>query len=247
MERLQKVIAQSGVASRRKAEELIATGHVKVNGLTVKEMGIQIGNSDVVEVDGVPIDREQPVYFLLYKPRNTISAVSDDKERRVVTDFFGGVSQRIYPVGRLDYDTTGVLIMTNDGELSQQLMHPKYHIPKTYVAKVKGMVDPMSIKKLERGIKIDGKKTAPAKANLISADRVKQTSIVELTIYEGRNRQVKNMFMALGFPVQKLKRETYGSLNLEGLKPGEWRELKSFEVNSLRNLAKESQNQKDKR
>ncbi|MGX7419227.1 pseudouridine synthase [Carnobacterium gallinarum] len=247
MERLQKVIAHAGVASRRKAEELIATGHVKVNGLTVKEMGIQVGNSDVIEVDGVPIDREQPVYFLLYKPRNTISAVSDDKERRVVTDFFYGVSQRIYPVGRLDYDTTGVLIMTNDGELSQQLMHPKYHIAKTYVAKVKGIVDPMSIRKLERGIVIEGQKTAPAEARLISADRVKQTSIVELTIYEGRNRQVKNMFLALGHPVQKLKRETYGTLNLSGLKPGDWRELKPFEVNQLRNLAKESQNKSSKR
>ena len=244
MERLQKVMAHAGVASRRKAEELIAKGHVRVNGKVVTDMGVQVGNSDNIEVDGVPIDREEPVYFLLYKPRNVISAVSDDKDRPVVTDFFGSVKQRIYPVGRLDYDTTGLLLMTNDGELSQMLMHTKYHVAKTYVAKVKGVIYPTDTRKLDKGIVIDGKKTSPAQTRIISVDKVKQTSIVEITIFEGRNHQVKNMFMAINHPVQKLKRETYGGLTLEGLKPGEWRELKGFEVNQLRVLAKESQQKK---
>ncbi len=243
MERLQKVMAHAGIASRRKSEELIVKGHVRVNGKLVTELGVQVGNSDRVEVDGVPIDREEPIYFLLNKPRSMISAVSDDKERRVVTDLFTHVEQRIYPVGRLDYDTTGALILTNDGELSQMLMHPKFHIDKTYVAKVEGIVDRRSLNKLENGINIEGKKTSPAKAKILSVDNDKKMSMVELTIHEGRNQQVKNMFRAIGHPVQKLKRETYGTLNLNGLRPGEWRELKSFEVNQLRNLINE--NKKD--
>ncbi|ALV20991.1 MAG: pseudouridine synthase [Carnobacterium sp.] len=246
MERLQKVMAHAGIASRRKSEELIVKGRVKVNGEVVKELGVQVGNSDRVEVDGVPIDREEPIYFLLNKPRNTISAVSDDKDRRVVTDLFPHIEQRIYPVGRLDYDTTGALILTNDGELSQMLMHPKFNIDKTYVAKVEGMVEKHTLTKLEKGIVVEGKRTAPAKAKIISADKAKNVTMVELTIHEGRNRQVKNMFKAVGHPVQKLKRETYGTLNLDGLRPGEWRELKSFEVNQLRNLANQNKNSSEK-
>ncbi|WP_041556249.1 pseudouridine synthase [Carnobacterium sp. 17-4] len=242
MERLQKVLAHAGVASRRKSEELISKGHVKVNGKVVKEMGIQIGNSDVVEVDGVPIYREEPVYFLLNKPRNMITAVSDDKGRPVVTDLFTNIEQRIYPVGRLDYDTTGALMLTNDGELSQLLMHPKYQIDKTYVAKVKGLVDRKALNKLEKGIVIEGKKTAPAKAKILSADRAKDITMVELTIHEGRNRQVKNMFQAIGHPVEKLKRESYGTLTLDGLQTGEWRELKTFEIYQLRNSATQEEN-----
>lgn len=240
MERLQKVMAHAGVASRRKSEELILKGHVKVNGKVVTELGTQVGSSDKVEVDGIPIDREEPVYFLLNKPRNMISAVSDDKDRQVVTDLFPQVEQRIYPVGRLDYDTTGALILTNDGELSQMLMHPKFHIDKTYVAKVEGLINNRSLSKLEKGIVLEGRKTAPAKVKLLSADKIKNVSMVELTIHEGRNQQVKNMFKAVGHPVQKLKRETYGTLNLAGLRPGEWRELKSFEINQLRNLVKQN-------
>lgn len=230
-------MAHAGVASRRKSEELISQGHVKVNGKKVTELGVQVSQSDTIEVDGIPIDREEPVYFLLNKPRNTISAVSDDKNRRVVTDLFPHIEQRIYPVGRLDYDTTGALILTNDGELSQLLMHPKYQIKKTYVAKVKGFPDKKALSKLEKGVLVDGKKTSPANVRILSSDKSKDASIVELTIHEGKNHQVKKMFQAVGHPVQKLKRETYGSLNLEGLRPGEWRELKSFEVNRLRHLA----------
>ncbi|AGY81575.1 MULTISPECIES: pseudouridine synthase [Carnobacterium] len=237
MERLQKVLAHAGVASRRKSEELISKGHVRVNGTVVKEMGVLVGNSDLIEVDGVPIYREEPVYFLLNKPRNMITAVSDDKDRPVVTDLFPNIEQRIYPVGRLDYDTTGALILTNDGELSQLLMHPKHQIDKTYVAKVKGMIDRKSLNRLEKGVVVEGKKTAPAKAKILSADRSRDISMVELTIHEGRNRQVKNMFQAIGHPVEKLKRESYGTLTLDGLQPGEWRELKTFEIYQLRNAA----------
>ncbi|MGY3777606.1 pseudouridine synthase [Isobaculum melis] len=239
MERLQKVLAHAGIASRRKAEELIATGHVKVNGKKVTEMGCQVEHSDQIEVDGVPIYREEPVYFLFYKPRGVISAVSDDKDRKVVTDFFPHIKQRIYPVGRLDYDTTGLLLLTNDGELAQLLMHPKHQIEKTYVAKIKGMLIPPEIRKLERGIMIEDRKTAPAKVTIISTDRVKDNSIVQLTIHEGRNHQVKKMFQAVQHPVQKLKRETYGFLTLQGLTPGEWRELVPHEVKKLRHMAME--------
>ncbi|MBM6613713.1 rRNA pseudouridine synthase [Desemzia sp. RIT804] len=239
MERLQKVMAHAGVDSRRKCETLITQGRVKVNGKVVTELGVQVNQSDLIEVDNIPVDREEPVYFLLNKPRNMITAVSDDKSRPVVTDLFFGVEQRIYPVGRLDYDTTGVLILTNDGELSQLLMHPKHEIEKVYVAKVKGLIQRKMLRQLEKGVVIEGKKTAPAHTKLLSSNVEKQTSIVQITIHEGRNRQVKKMFEAVGHPVQKLTREAYGNLNLNGLSSGEWRELKHFEVQQLRELAKD--------
>lgn len=239
MERLQKVMAHAGVDSRRKCETLITQGRVKVNGKVVTEQGIQVSQNDLIEVDNIPIDREEPVYFLLNKPRNMITAVSDDKGRPVVTDLFYGVEQRIYPVGRLDYDTTGVLILTNDGELSQLLMHPKHEIDKVYVAKVKGLIQKKMLNQLEKGVVIEGRKTAPAKTKLLSSNVEKQTSIVQITIHEGRNRQVKKMFEAVGHPVQKLTREVYGNLTLNGLTSGEWRELKHFEVQQLRKLAKD--------
>lgn len=238
MERLQKVMAHAGVASRRKSEKLIAEGHVKVNGKIVKDMGVQVNRHDTIEVNGVPIEREQPVYYLLNKPRGVISSVSDEKGRKTVVDLFPEIEQRIYPIGRLDYDTTGALILTNDGEFAQMLMHPKFEINKTYVAKVKGLMNKQTLNQLEKGITIKGKKTAPAKGRILSQDRRKKTTMVELTIHEGRNHQVKNMFEAVHHPVEKLKRETYGTLNLEGLQSGEWRELKPFEVNELIRVAK---------
>lgn len=239
MERLQKVMAHAGVDSRRKCETLITQGRVKVNGKVVTELGVQVDQSDLIEVDNIPVDREEPVYFLLNKPRNMITAVSDDKGRPVVTDLFFGVEQRIYPVGRLDYDTTGALILTNDGEFSQLLMHPKHEIEKVYVAKVKGLIQRKTLRQLEKGVVIEGKKTAPASTKLLSSNVEKQTSIVQITIHEGRNRQVKKMFEAVGHPVQKLTREAYGNLNLNGLNSGDWRELKHFEVQQLRELAKD--------
>lgn len=233
MERLQKVIAHAGIASRRKAEEYILAGRVKVNGKIEKELGTKVGKHDQVEVDGVPIYLEEPVYYLFYKPRGVISAVSDDKERKVVTDYFPMVKERIYPVGRLDYDTSGLLLLTNDGDFSQRLTHPKYEVEKVYVAKVKGIATKQMLLPLTRGIKVDGKKTAPARFNILSTDLRTQTSIVELTIHEGRNHQVKNMLMAVGLPVQKLKREKYGHLTLQGLRPGEYRILHKHEMKEL--------------
>lgn len=237
MERLQKVIAHAGLASRRKAEELIIEGKVKVNGEIVKELGVKVGANDQVEVNGVPLVKEAPVYFLLYKPRGVISAVQDDKNRKVVTDFFPEIEARIYPIGRLDYDTSGLLLLTNDGEFANTLMHPKYEIDKAYVAKVKGIPFRETLKKLEKGIMLDDGKTAPAKTKVLSIDKKKQTAIIEITIHEGRNRQVRRMFEAIGHPVLKLKRERYGFLTLHGLSAGEARELTPHEVKQLRTLA----------
>ncbi len=193
---------------------------------------------DRVEVDGVPIEQESPVYYMLYKPRGVISAVTDDKKRKVVLDFFTEVPERLYPIGRLDYDTSGLLLLTNDGDLSQKLMHPKHEVDKVYVAKVKGIADKKQLLPLSRGIRIEGKKTAPARFEILSTDAATQTSIVQLTIHEGRNHQVKNMLKAVGLPVQKLKREMYGSLTLAGLRPGEYRELTKKEVNELKKQVK---------
>ena len=236
MERLQKVIARAGIASRRKAEELIKEGRVKVNGKVVTELGLKVTSSDRVEVDEIQIEKEEPVYFLLYKPRGVISSVNDDKGRKVVTDFFPHLKERIYPVGRLDYDTSGLLVLTNDGEFANILMHPKNEIDKVYVAKIKGIPSKENLRKLERGIRLEDGKTAPAKVKLLSADNKKQSAIVEITIHEGRNRQVRRMFEAIGHEVQKLKRERYGFLTLSGLRTGDARELTPHEVKQLRGI-----------
>jgi 23S rRNA pseudouridine2605 synthase len=236
MERLQKVIARAGIASRRKSEELIKEGRVKVNGKVVKELGLKVSSSDRVEVNEIQIEKEEPVYFLLYKPRGVISSVNDEKGRKVVTDFFPHLKERIYPVGRLDYDTSGLLVLTNDGEFANLLMHPKNEIDKSYVAKVKGIPSKENLRKLEKGIRLEDGKTAPARVKLLSADNKKQSAIVEITIHEGRNRQVRRMFEAIGHDVLKLKRERYGFLTLTGLKTGDARELSPHEVKQLRAL-----------
>ncbi|MFL6555894.1 MAG: 23S rRNA pseudouridine(2605) synthase RluB [Bacillus sp. (in: firmicutes)] len=237
MERLQKVIARAGIASRRKSEDLIKEGRVKVNGKVVTELGLKVSSSDKVEVNEIQIEKEEPVYFLLYKPRGVISSVNDEKGRKVVTDFFPLLKERIYPVGRLDYDTSGLLVLTNDGEFANLLMHPKNEIEKVYVAKVKGIPAKENLRKLERGIRLEDGKTAPAKVKLLSADNKKQSAIIEITIHEGRNRQVRRMFEAIGHDVVKLKRERYSFLTLNGLKAGEARELTPHEVKQLRGLA----------
>jgi 23S rRNA pseudouridine2605 synthase len=237
MERLQKVMAQAGIASRRKSEELIKDGRVKVNGKVVTELGLKVSSSDKVEVNGIQIEKEEPVYFLLYKPRGVISSVNDEKGRKVVTDFFQHFKERIFPVGRLDYDTSGLLVLTNDGEFANLLMHPKNEIDKVYVAKVKGIPSKENLRKLEKGIRLEDGKTAPARVNLLSADNKKQSAIVEITIHEGRNRQVRRMFEAIGHDVLKLKRERYAFLTLNGLKTGDARELTPHEVKSLRGQA----------
>ena len=177
MERLQKVIANSGYTSRRKAEELITKGLVKVNGITVYELGVKVNPSDLIEVDGYIIKNENKVYYLLNKPRGIITSTSDDKGRKTVVDLIN-TKKRIYPVGRLDYDTTGALILTNDGEFANMIMHPSKKIDKVYVAKVKGIVSYQDIKKLSNGVYIDGVKTSKAKVKLKSYDKKTQTSLV---------------------------------------------------------------------
>lgn len=237
MERLQKIIANAGITSRRKAEALIADGKVAVNGHVVKELGAKADiQKDEIIVNGVPIEKEEPVYYLLYKPSGVISSVKDESDRKVVTDFIQ-TDKRIYPVGRLDFDTSGVLIMTNDGDFANQLMHPKYKVEKSYFAKVEGVPSREAIKKLNKGIQLEDVKTAPAFVKVRKSDTKKGTSIVELTIHEGRNRQVRRMLEAIGHPVVKLKRERYGILDLKGLNAGEYRELKPHEVKKLRDLA----------
>jgi 23S rRNA pseudouridine2605 synthase len=242
VERLQKVIAHSGVASRRKAEQLIIEGKVKVNGKVVKELGTKVAASDRVDVSGVQIERENKVYYMLYKPRSVISAVTDDKNREVVTDFFPEIDERIYPIGRLDYETSGLLLLTNDGEFANLLMHPSNEIEKTYVARVKGIPSKFKLKELEKGVKLEDGRTAPAKVKMLSMDKKQGKSIIEITIHEGRNRQVRRMFEHIGYPVQKLKRERYGSLTLQGLTAGEGRELTPHEVKQLRTLAESAAN-----
>ncbi|OLS40192.1 23S rRNA pseudouridine(2605) synthase RluB [Bacillus sp. MRMR6] len=237
MERLQKVIARAGIASRRKSEELIKEGRVKVNGKIVTELGIKVTPSDRVEVNEVQIESEVPVYFLLYKPRGVISSVSDEKGRKVVTDFFPHLMERIYPVGRLDYDTSGLLLLTNDGEFANLLMHPSNQIEKVYVVKTKGIPAKENLRKLERGIRLEDGKTAPARVKMLSGDTKKQTAIIEISIHEGRNRQVRRMFEAIGHDVLKLKRERYGFLTLSGLTAGDARELTPHEVKQLRAMA----------
>lgn len=238
MERLQKVIAYAGVASRRKAEQLIVEGKVKVNGKVVRELGTKVSNSDTIEVEGVKLEKEDKVYFLLYKPKGYISAVTDDKGRKTVVDIFKKrVPERIFPVGRLDYDTTGLLLLTNDGEFSYQLTHPKFKIDKTYIARVKGVPTIEGLKKLQRGIKLEDGKTAPAKVSMTSFDEKAGKAICEITIHEGKNHQVRRMFEAIGTPVVKLKRERFAFLDLGSLKPGEYRELTKHEVKLLRVLA----------
>ncbi|EMT47320.1 MULTISPECIES: 23S rRNA pseudouridine(2605) synthase RluB [Anoxybacillus] len=237
MERLQKVIAHAGIASRRKAEQLIVEGKVKVNGKVVTELGVKVSPQDRIEVDGIPLEREEPVYYLLYKPRGVICSVKDEKGRKVVTDFFKHVNKRIYPIGRLDYDTSGLLLLTNDGEFANLLMHPRYEIEKVYIAKVKGIPAREKVKQLEKGVALEDGVTAPAKAKVLSIDKRKQTAIVELRIHEGRNRQVRRMFEAIGHPVLKLKRERYAFLDLKGMNPGDYRELSPHEVKQLRALA----------
>lgn len=238
MERIQKIIAQSGYCSRRKAEELIVAGKVKLNGSVVTKLGTTADGDDIIEVDGYTIEsKQEKVYVLLNKPRGVVTSTKDDKKRKVVTDLIN-LPTRIYPVGRLDYDTTGVLLLTNDGELTNELLHPSNHIEKVYVAKIKGILTPGHKKTLESGVVIDGVKTAPSKVKIKKIDKKTNTSIVEIMIHEGRNHQVKNMFKALGYDVEKLRRERLLFLTCDGLPTGEYRFLSIKEVKRLYNEIK---------
>lgn len=233
MERLQKVIANSGYCSRRKAEELIKNGKVMVNGKKIEELGFKVDGNDIITVENKILKKENKEYILLYKPRGVVTTTSDEKGRKTVLDLIE-TSKRLYPVGRLDYDTSGLLLLTNDGELTNILIHPKNEIDKVYIAKINGIMNGFEIKTLEKGVLIDGKKTAPCKVKVRKKE--KDSSIIELTIHEGKNHQVKKMFEAIGFKVLKLKREKLAFLNLSGLKPGEYRYLSIKEVKMLYSL-----------
>ena len=235
--RINKYIAHAGVASRRKAEELIRQGLVTVNGQVVRELATIIKSGDLVEVEGQPIYNEEKVYYLLNKPRGVISSVSDDKGRPTVIDLLPQVKERIYPVGRLDWDTSGVLILTNDGDFTDEMIHPRNEIDKVYVARVKGLANKENLRPLTRGVTIDGKKTKPATYEILKVDPEKNRSVVQLTIHEGRNHQVKKMFEAVGLLVDKLSRTQFGNLDVSGLRPGEYRRLNKKEISQLHTLA----------
>lgn len=237
LERLQKRIANSGYTSRRKAETLITEGKVKVNGQVVTELGTKVSHSDTVEVEGIKIEQEDKMYILFYKPTQVITSVSDDRGRKVVTDYFEDIETRIYPVGRLDYDTSGVLLLTNDGEFTNLMTHPRYHIKKKYVAKLKGYLMREQVKELEQGIELEDGFTQPAQVKIKRQDKEKNTTLVEITINEGRNRQVRRMFEYFGHEVNKLTRIQFGPLDLKGLNAGEGRVLTPHEVKTLRHLA----------
>jgi 23S rRNA pseudouridine2605 synthase len=237
MERLQKIIALSGYASRRKAEELIKAGKVVVNGKIVRELGTKANFSDDILIDGKKIEREEKEYYIFNKPRGVITSTSDDKGRKVVTDYFE-TNKRLYPVGRLDYDTTGLLILTNDGELANLIMHPRNQIEKQYIAKLEGIIKGEEINKLKNGVVLDGVKCIPKRVKLREFDKKTNTSIVEIVICEGKNHEVKRLFESVSFNVLKLKRERIGFLTLGKLKSGEYRKLNPKEVKQLYSLVK---------
>ena len=232
MVRLQKAIADSGFCSRRKAEEYIVKGKVFVNGEKITELGSKVEGNEEIIVDENAISKQDKEYYILYKPRGVISSTKDDKGRKTVVDFFSS-NKRLYPVGRLDYDTTGIILLTNDGEFANMMLHPKNKIPKVYIAKLEGIIDGYSIKKIKSGIVIDGIKCIPDRVKLKSADKKSNTCIVEITIHDGRNHEVKRIFESAGYNVIKLKRESIAFLTLQGLSSGEFRKLTIKEVKQL--------------
>lgn len=229
MERLQKVIAQSGVTSRRKAEELIKEGKVKVNGVVVTELGTKVSSKDEIAVNDRIIEKEVKEYYLLNKPRGVVTTTSDDKNRKTVLDYID-TEARIYPVGRLDYDTTGALLLTNDGEFANILMHPNNQVDKVYLAKLNGIIKGEQINQLKNGVMLDDVLVKATRVKLKKVDSTKNTSMVEITIHEGKNHQVKRMFEAVGFLVDKLTRERIGVFQIKDLKSGEYRKLTPKEV-----------------
>jgi 23S rRNA pseudouridine2605 synthase len=240
MERLQKFIANSGYCSRRKAEELISKGQVYVNGEMVTELGTKVNGNESIVVEGVTLGKQtRKEYYLLNKPRGYICSLKDDKGRKVVTELIDS-KERIYPVGRLDYDTTGLLILTNDGEFANILMHPSNEVEKVYRATIDSMLTTEEIYKLKDGIDIDGIKVVPSRVKIRNKNNNKNTEVVEIGIVEGRNHIVKRLFESMGHKVVKLKREKYAFLELDNLPTGGYRNLTINEVKKLYNLKKSS-------
>jgi 23S rRNA pseudouridine2605 synthase len=224
--RLNAYLARAGVASRRGADELIKAGRVRVNG-EAGRLNTFVAANDTVELDGEPVSAQRLAYVLLNKPAGVVTTARDPQGRRTVVDLVG-ISERVVPVGRLDVDTTGALLLTNDGPLAHRLAHPRYGVEKTYEVDVEGTPDDAALARLARGIELEEGMTAPGRARRLGPSRI------ELTIHEGRNRQVKRMLEAIGHPVRRLHRAAYAGLTLEGLEPGRWRELEPPEVERLR-------------
>ncbi len=237
-ERLQKVLASCGVASRRKCEEYIVSGRVKVNGKVVTELGTKVSKKDRIEFDGKELERLGKLYYVINKPTGYLTSMSDPYNRRLVMDLIDPEirKNRIFPIGRLDYDTAGVLLLTNDGELSYRLTRSNKEISKIYQVRVDGIITQEAIVNLMKGVMIDGVMTKRANVDVISLDRKNESSLITLEITEGRNRQVRKMCEAVGFPVKKLKRISFAGITLEGLSIGDYRELKPHEVKKLYSL-----------
>ena len=235
-ERLQKILARAGVASRRRAEEFILAGRVKVNGEVIRELGVKADpDRDLIEVNGKRLRiEEKKIYVLLYKPRGYVTTARDPQGRPTVLDLLPDIKTRVFPVGRLDAETEGLLLFTNDGELAHRLTHPRYEIKKLYEVRVQGFVEDKELEKLEKGVFVDGRKTAPARARIIYRNREK--SLLSLEIHEGRKHEVRKMLYALGFEVKKLRRVAFAGLTLKGLRRGFWRRLRPEEVEKLKKL-----------
>lgn len=237
MERLQKVIAQSGITSRRKAEELIVNGKVKVNGKIITQLGTKVSDKDHIEVDDILISKEKKEYYILNKPRGVVTTTNDDRNRKTVVDLIP-TKARIYPVGRLDYDTTGLLLLTNDGDFANILTHPTNQIEKVYIAKLKGIIKVEQINKLKDGVYLDEQLVQANRIKLKKVDPKTNTCIVQITICEGKNHQVKRMFEEVGYEVLKLKREKEAFFDLKNLASGEFRKLTPKEVAKVYSLNK---------
>lgn len=238
MERLQKILAQAGIASRRKCEELILAGKVEVNGETVTTLGTKADpEQDIIKVEGKSIRNEKKIYIMMNKPKGVITSASDPAGRKIVTDYVKGIKERIYPVGRLDYDTEGLLLLTNDGEFANMLTHPRHHVPKTYLATVEGIPHGSELDKLRAGIRLEDGMTSPAEVEYKDIDLEKKEAVISITIHEGRNRQVRRMFEAISHKVIRLKRISFGDLQLQNLKRGLYRNLTKAEVDSLKKMA----------
>lgn len=237
LERLQKVLAHAGIASRRACERLIVEGHVAVNGRTVTELGTKVDpQADAIRVDGKRVAQapRQRTYLLLNKPRGVVTTLSDPEGRPTVKDLLRGIRSRVYPVGRLDYDSEGLLVCTDDGDLSRRLMHPSSGVVKTYLAKVRGEPSPEVLARLARGVRLEGRPTLPAGVRLA---RRGENPWVEVRIVEGRNRQVRKMLEIVGHPVMRLRRTGYGPLSIGKLRSGTFRALTDAEVEALRRSA----------
>jgi 23S rRNA pseudouridine2605 synthase len=233
VERLQKVLSRAGVASRRKAEELISAGRVAVDGRIVRELGVKVDpRRQRVDVDGKRVVAESPVYLVVHKPREVMCTLSDPEGRKTVRDLVRGVAERVVPVGRLDYHTSGVLLMTNDGEFAGKLSHPRGQVPKEYVAKVNGVVDEAGLARFEKQLMIGGRPTQPAEVRLLRVEKGK--SWLSITLREGRNRQIRRLGEAAGYKVMRLVRMTYAGITAQELRPGGYRALTADELKSLK-------------